>query len=342
MLEEKNDNLHNADGEQMNASDDTILNNNLPPEENTVENDDTDVVMTPHATEGQLLFVPEDEIAEDTETPAESESGESEDAGEEIGEALIAESENVATEHNESHESQTAVEAIESSNAQDSEEDGDGQEIPMQNYEELSMEELTAELEKMAGNEKVMSTKNHIEEIKKEFYSKYNHLIEEKKEEYSHDNNGDSTGFEYNFPLKGQFDNVYNQYRDRKNTHFKKMQSDLKGNLENRVAIIEELKNLIDSGENIKDALKHVNELRDRWKNAGPIPRDKYNHVWNNFHFHIERFYDHLHLDREARDVDFKHNLEHKQKIIARVEELVNEEDINKAFRELQALHKIW
>ncbi|RZJ64353.1 MAG: DUF349 domain-containing protein, partial [Flavobacterium sp.] len=208
--------------------------------------------------------------------------------------------------------------------------------------EELSMEELTAELEKMAGNEKVMSTKNHIEEIKKEFYSKYNHLIEEKKEEYSHENNGDSTGFEYNFPLKGQFDGVYNQYRDRKNSHFKKMQSDLKGNLENRVAIIEELKNLIDSGENIKDALKHVNELRDRWKNAGPIPRDKYNHVWNNFHFHIERFYDHLHLDREARDVDFKHNLEHKQKIIARVEELVNEEDINKAFRELQALHKIW
>ena len=77
-------------------------------------------------------------------------------------------------------------------------------------------------------------------------------------------------------------------------------------------------------------------------KNAGPIPRDKYNHVWNNFHFHIERFYDHLHLDREARDLDFKHNLEQKQKIIIRVEELLEEEDINKAFRELQSLHKIW
>src|SRR5690606_31987908 len=75
---------------------------------------------------------------------------------------------------------------------------------------------------------------------------------------------------------------------------------------------------------------------------AGPIPRDKYNHVWNNFHFHIERFYDHLHLDREARDLDFKHNLEQKQKIIARVEELVNEEDVQKAFRELQGLHKMW
>jgi hypothetical protein len=45
-------------------------------------------------------------------------------------------------------------------------------------------------------------------------------------------------------------------------------------------------------------------------ENCGPIPKDKYNHVWNNFHFHVENFYDYLHLDREARDLDFKHNLE--------------------------------
>ena len=51
---------------------------------------------------------------------------------------------------------------------------------------------------------------------------------------------------------------------------------------------VEELKELINPQENIKDTLKHFNELRDRWKNAGPIPKDKYNHVWNNYHFHIE------------------------------------------------------
>jgi hypothetical protein len=142
--------------------------------------------------------------------------------------------------------------------------------------------------------------------------------------------------------LKSKFDQLYSQYRDRKNVHFKSLQSDLKANLENRLAIVEELKNLINPQENIKDTLKHFNELRERWKNAGPIPKDKYNHVWNNYHFHVENFYDYLHLDREARDLDFKHNLEQKQKIIARVEELVNEPDINKAFRELQDLHKIW
>jgi hypothetical protein len=51
------------------------------------------------------------------------------------------------------------------------------------------------------------------------------------------------------------------------------------------LAIVEELKELINPQANIKDTLKHFNDLRERWK-TGPIPKDKYNHVWNNFHFH--------------------------------------------------------
>ncbi|CAM3524018.1 hypothetical protein FSS13T_19850 [Flavobacterium saliperosum S13] len=254
------------------------------------------------------------------------------------GQAQITQEETV-------QENQSAIEAIESSNAEESEDESisEGHDIPMLHYEAMSMDELTDELNKLVSNEKMMAIRNHVEEIKKEFMVKYHHFIDEKRDEYSHQNNGDTSGFDYHFPLKHKFDSIYNQYRDQKNQHFKQMQNNLKHNLDVRTAIIEELKNLIDnSGENMQEMLKDVNDLRERWKNAGPIPRDKYNHVWNNFHFHIERFYDHLHLDREARDLDFKHNYELKSKIISRVEELVNEEDVAKAFRELQSLHKIW
>jgi len=254
------------------------------------------------------------------------------------GQAQITQEETV-------QENQSAIEAIESSNAEESEDESisEGHDIPMLNYEAMSMEELTDELNKLVSNEKMMAIRNHVEEIKKEFTVKYHHFIDEKRDEYSHLNNGDTSGFDYHFPLKHKFDSIYNNYRDQKNQHFKQMQNNLKHNLDVRTAIIEELKNLIDnSGDNMQEMLKSVNDLRERWKNAGPIPRDKYNHVWNNFHFHIERFYDHLHLDREARDLDFKHNYDLKSKIIARVEELVNEEDVAKAFRELQSLHKIW
>ena len=236
-----------------------------------------------------------------------------------------------------------AIDAISNQNAEDSEHghtSHDQHEI--KDYEAMSMEDLVDELEQLSQVEKVMSVKEHIEHIKTAFLAKYHHFIEQKRGEFTAQNEENVADFHYNFPLKHRFDTVYNQYRDKKNTHFKSLQSDLKSNLETRLAIVEELKNLINPQENIKDTLKHFNELRDRWKNAGSIPKDKYNHVWNNYHFHVENFYDYLHLDREARDIDFKHNLEQKQKIIARTEELVNEQDINKAFRELQDLHRIW
>ncbi|MFE3847579.1 DUF349 domain-containing protein [Flavobacterium sp. LB3P45] len=241
-------------------------------------------------------------------------------------------------------DNQTALNAIADTNAEESEDETlkDRHDIPMQDYDKLSLESLVDELKNLVSNEKVLSAKDHIEEIKKSFLAKYNHLLEEKKEEFLAENKDPSEEFQYHSPLKSNFDKYYSIFRDAKNTHFKSLQTNLKTNLENRLAIVEELKELINPQENIKDTLKHFNDLRERWKNAGSIPKDKYNHVWNNFHFHVENFYDYLHLDREARDLDFKHNLEQKQKIILRVEELVHEADVNKAFRELQDLHRIW
>ena len=287
MLEEKNDNLLNADG-------------------NTADS----VESTPIVTPNEVVTTVWESIEEITETD----------------------------------ENQTIIEAIADSNAEESEDESlkERHDIPMQDYDALSMESLVEELNTLVSNEKVSSIKDHVEEIKKAFLAKYNHLIEEKKEEFLAENQDPNEEFQYHFPLKSKFDNIYSVYRNHKNEHFKSLQANLKTNLENRLAIVEELKELINPQANIKDILKHFNDLRERWKNAGPIPKDKYNHVWNNYHFHVENFYDYLHLDREARDIDFKHNLEQKQKIVARVEELVKEEDINKAFRELQDLHRIW
>ena len=214
--------------------------------------------------------------------------------------------------------------------------------IPSVDYESLTMEDLIDELEKLVIEEKIVVVKDAIEQIKSAFLGKYHHYIDDKKKAFYNENPDTIEDFQYNFPLKTKFDQLYNEFREKKNKHFKSLESNLKSNLETRLTIVEEIKNLISQQENIKDALKQFNDLRERWKNAGAIPKDKYNHVWNNYHFHVENFYDYLHLDREARDIDFKHNLDLKLKIIARVEELVEEADTNKAFRELQDLHKIW
>ena len=305
MLEEKNDNLSRHENE----TDGNVENNAITSEPSQIESVENNI-----STETKDLPAEENVVAPSEPTV-------------------------VVTTQN-----QTALDAIADSNAEESEDETlkERHDIPMQDYDTLTLEELVSELKNLVSTEKIISAKDHIEEIKKSFLAKYNHLLEEKKEEFLAENQDPNEDFQYHSPLKTNFDKYYSIFRDAKNAHFKSLQTNLKTNLENRLAIVEELKELINPQANIKDTLKHFNDLRERWKNAGAIPKDKYNHVWNNFHFHVENFYDYLHLDREARDLDFKHNLEQKQKIVARVEELVKEADINKAFRELQDLHRIW
>ena len=236
------------------------------------------------------------------------------------------------------------INAIADDNAAESEDQSiiGRHEIPLEDFESMTLQQLIEKLQDYVENHKVMLVKEHVEEIKKSFLFKFNHLLDEQKEIFNAANNETTEEFRFDFPLKNTFDALYNQYKDKKNKHFKSLQNDLKGNLENRLAIVDELKNLVQNSASIAASLKQLNDIRERWKNAGPIPKDKYNHVWNNYHFHVENFYDFLHLDREARDQDFKYNLDLKLKIIERVEELLLEDDINKAFRELQDLHRIW
>jgi hypothetical protein len=336
MLDDKNDNLPKADGnlevdstanlesnsEEVIAEPSEIA--NLEEVENPIEA--AEIV----STEPNL----EETIVEDaTETAKTVEIAESEvkedDLGAEMSESsVIEELSNENEELSNENVSENKVES-ETSNT----------EIPSVDYESLSMEKLVAELEQLVVEEKIVAVKDAIEQVKSSFLGKYYHFIDEKKKAFYTENPDTIEDFQYNFPLKSTFDKLYGEFREKKNKHFKSLESNLKTNLETRLAIVEEIKNLISQQENIKDALKQFNDLRERWKNAGAIPKDKYNHVWNNYHFHVENFYDYLHLDREARDIDFKHNLDLKLKIIARVEELVEEVDTNKAFRELQDLH---
>ena len=371
MLEEKNDNLPQADGEQneiqpteiqteATENHEEITADTAVEFEETVEIEVEIEVEVEKDTQVEAVVA---EVSEAIETPVESDtenierteelleveaaveeaveleeiSVEAEVASETVEEAVeVLAAPEVSTQHD------AVIEEIANANAEASEDDSIRAEIPMQDYETMTLEELVDNLESLIATEAVLAIKDHVEELKKSFLAQFYHLLDEKKEAFLAENPDTTESFQYQHPLKPKFDQLYTQYKARKNAHFKNLQTNLEHNLSVRLALVEELKNLINPQNNIKDTLKQFNDLRERWKHAGPIPKDKYNHVWNNYHFHIENFYDYLHLDREARDIDFKHNLELKLKIIARVEELVHETDISKSFRELQDLHRIW
>ena len=268
-------------------------------------------------------------------------------SGEGESEKATGEMENSSEEEDEEEETAQAKKdaktEFEDSVAGDSEDETAGERhgIEKKDYHSMSKEELVAELERLVKNEKIQAIKEHVEEIKAEFNAKFDEELEEKKEEFLAEG-GNIIDFHYSTPIKKDFNSIYFDYKEKRNNYYQQLKQDLNKNLNRRQEIIEELKGLLDVEENINTTYKHFKELQEKWRTAGPIPRDKYNTVWNTYHHHVENFYDFLHLNREFRDLDFKHNLEQKLKVIDRAEELTQEEDTSRAFRELQMLHKMW
>ncbi|UAB74628.1 DUF349 domain-containing protein [Mesoflavibacter sp. SCSIO 43206] len=248
------------------------------------------------------------------------------------------------TEDNPNNDDDKVLNEIEDSNAEDAEDEGnkDRHNIEEKDYESLNMEQLVIELERLVKNEKVQAINKHVNALKQEFDKQFNDLLEEKKEEFL-SNGGVEMDFRYNSPLQRSFRDTYKDYKQRLTAHYKNLEKNLKQNLNNRLEIIEQIKALTEDAEDsMSSKYKTFKDLQDQWRNAGPIPRDKYNNAWNSYHFNVERFYDLLHLDRDLRDKDFEHNLEQKTKIIEQAEALAKDDNINRAFRELQNLHKIW
>ncbi len=239
--------------------------------------------------------------------------------------------------------SEEVLQEIDNENAEDAE-DTDNEKrhhIPFLDYHAMSMENLVGELQRLVKNEKVQAINKHVNSIKHEFDLKFQEFIEHKKEDFVA-GGGNEIDFRYNSVTKRQFNEVYKDFREKRDNYYSNLEQQLKQNLENRLTLIEELKGLVNVEEDINTTYKNFKEIQDKWRNAGAIPRNSYNDVWRTYHFHVERFYDFLHLNRELRDLDFKHNLEEKQKLIERAENLQQEPDLGKAFRELQTLHKIW
>ena len=223
----------------------------------------------------------------------------------------------------------------------DDEKSENKEETSIIDYSKLSELELISELKTVLDSKPVNEIKEVVENIKNEFNSKFQDELEKNKESFLAEG-GNIIDFYFTTPEKKEFDTSYYYYKDKRSNYYKNLQKDQKANLIKREEIIEELKSLFNAKENTSTIYKRFRDIQERWFDAGSIPRDKYNTVWNNYHHHVENFYDILHLDREFRDRNFKQNLEHKLRLIGRAEELTKEENNNKAFRELQMLHKMW
>ena len=118
-------------------------------------------------------------------------------------------------------------------------------------------------------------------------------------------------------------------------------QEDLKQeNLKKKEAIIEKIKTMATTPEEANSNFQEFKVLQQEWKTIKPVPAEKVNELWRNYQLYVEQYYDLLNLDREAREYDFKKNLEKKTQLCEAAEKLADESDVISAFHQLQDLHQ--
>ncbi len=113
-------------------------------------------------------------------------------------------------------------------------------------------------------------------------------------------------------------------------------------NLKRKRALLEELRQLIDSEQPLKQTYDAFNRLTEAWKEIRPIAREEANNLWQTYHFLVEKFFDKVKMNHELRTLDQKRNLEEKIRLCEQAEALLLEESVAKATQALHALHLRW
>jgi hypothetical protein len=121
---------------------------------------------------------------------------------------------------------------------------------------------------------------------------------------------------------------------------FAEQESEKEDNLKRKLDIIEKIKSMVSSPEEANKSYNDFKQLQQEWKEIKSVPANKANELWRNYQLYVEQFYDLLKLNSEAREYDFKKNLEIKKHLCESAEKLAEEDDILSAFHQLQKLHQ--
>ena len=238
----------------------------------------------------------------------------------------------------------TAEEAVEATKAtantayKDLTTESEGKE---QEFEGMDPRKILDNFSEALRNKPIQSLKKTVEALTKAFEKEMTALKTIQRQAFI-DEGGNEEAFYFNPPLLKDFNNLVRRYKSDRSKYYKSVEEKQQKSLEERLALIEELKGLISIEQDINATYKQFKDLQKRWKETGQVPRIEANNVWKTYHHHVGHFYDFLHLNRELRELDFKFNLEQKLKICEQAEALAAMEDIPKAFRHLQTLHKKW
>ena len=182
--------------------------------------------------------------------------------------------------------------------------------------------------------------KDEIDLLKTVFYKLHITEREARMKEYI-DGGGDPEAYQI---MPDEDEETFKQQmaivREKRARIFQQQEAEKQANLEKKLEIIEKIKAMATSPDEANKSYNEFKELQQQWKDIKNVPADRASELWRNYQLYVEQFYDPLKLNSEAREYDFKKNLETKTKLCEAAEKLADEEDVISAFHQLQELHQ--
>ena len=206
----------------------------------------------------------------------------------------------------------------------------------------LSESELVALFAEKVESEPVQTLRPVVEAIKIAFYKLHRAKVEAERKAFL-----EAGGNEEAFTPSADADEIrfkelFALYRSERDKHIAELEANKEQNLKLKLALIEELKELINSDETMNTTFARFRELQQRWKEIGLVPQQNVKDLWETYNLYVENFYNFIKINKELRDLDLKKNYEIKISLCEQAEELTLETQIVEAFRRLQKLHDEW
>ena len=188
----------------------------------------------------------------------------------------------------------------------------------------------------------VDAIRDEVEHIKQLFYKKLKAELEDQKKLFI-ENGGEEADFK---PVKDGLDeelkSLINDYKSKKALLSARIEAEKEQNLLEKQHILERMKVLVESNDDVSSHINEFRELQKKWKSIGLVPQAHINELWKSYSAFQETFWDLIKINNELREYDFKKNLETKTALCEAAERLAAEEDVIEAFRQLQKLHEEW
>lgn len=209
------------------------------------------------------------------------------------------------------------------------------EDVPVQH----TKENILADLKQLIAKAEEVG-KQELDSLKQAFYKLHNAELDTARKKHIEEGGTEEDFVPKSDQLEIEFKNILADIRDKRNAINARIEKEKEENLVLKLAIIDRLKELVESSEDTGKSYNEFKKLQQQWNEIKLVPQAKVNELWKSYQHYVEKFYDILKLNNEFRDYDFKKNLEIKNKLIEAAEKLADEPDVVSAFHQLQKLHQ--